>query len=352
MSRASESQEPPRFLPWRWLWRWLRGHRGDPDLFSRAKSFAPPVGGRIGPGVVEGYYIDFGLKARSSGWPPYWLPSPRDTLYVAVCQWGLGACERFLKGEGEEWLEAARCAGEFLVANQERDGAQRGAWLHCWRIPHTYRLPIPWASAMAQGEGASLLVRLFKATGDERYAESARLAMAPMGVPVAEGGLQAELDGGPFLEEYPTEPGSFVLNGGIFALWGCHDVAVALDDSLAADLFKEGLETLVGNLDRWDTGWWSLYDLFPHPVPNVASSAYHLLHTNQLRALNALAPDERLSRTIERFQRYSDSSRNARRAFARKVLFRLMVPRNRLLANRLPCARPHSVQRPAQAGGQ
>jgi hypothetical protein len=335
-----QSQEPPTLLPWRWLWRRWRGHRGDPDLFSRASTFAPPVGSRIGPGMVDGYYIDFAVKARSPGWPPYWLPAPADTLYVAVCQWGLGAYERFLGGEGDEWLSGARAAGEFLVANQERDGPQRGAWLHRWQLPHTYRLPVPWASAMAQGEGASLLVRLFKATGDERYAESASLAMAPMEVPVAEGGLRADLDAGAFLEEYPTAPSSFVLNGGIFALWGCRDVALALDDPRAADLFEQAVGTLVRNLGRWDTGWWSLYDLFPHPTPNIASSAYHLLHTNQLRALHAVAPDDELSRTIERFQRYFDSPRNARRAFARKVLFRLMVPRNRLLANRVGARRP------------
>jgi predicted amino acid-binding ACT domain protein len=52
----------------------------------------------------------------------------------------------------------------------------------------------------------------------------------------------------------------------------------------------ELLATLAGNLHRWDNGAWSLYDLYPHPVPNVASSFYHLLHIHQLEELSASHP--------------------------------------------------------------
>jgi len=155
--------------------------------------------------------------------------------------------------------------------------------------------------------------------------------------PVRAGGARAALGGGPFFEEYPTEPPSFVLNGGIFALWGCYDVGLGLDDTPAAEDFTAGVDTLAGNIERWDTGYWSLYDLFPHPgLPNVASSAYHSLHIMQLRAMQIIAPRPELRDTVARFEGYEESRGNATRAFAEKALFRVITPRNRVLAHRAP----------------
>ena len=151
--------------------------------------------------------------------------------------------------------------------------------------------------------------------------------------------MRAELNGGPVYEEYPTDPPSFVLNGAIFALWGCYDVAVGLGDPGAAQLSQEGIAALAGALGRYDTGWWSRYDLFPHPVLNVASPVYHRLHINQLRSMSLIDPDPRFRATAERFERYAEMRRNLARAYSLKVLFRLAVPRNRWLAYRLPWMR-------------
>jgi heparosan-N-sulfate-glucuronate 5-epimerase len=90
---------------------------------------------------------------------------------------------------------------------------------------------------------------------------------------------------------------------------------------------------------RWDTGFWSRYDLYPHVMKNVASSFYHALHISQLEAMNTLAPRTELASARERFAAYSQSTTCQARAFVHKALFRLAVPRNRLLARRLPWIR-------------
>jgi peptidoglycan/xylan/chitin deacetylase (PgdA/CDA1 family) len=159
-----------------------------------------------------------------------------------------------------------------------------------------------------------------------------------MRLAVADGGVAAELDGGYFPEEYPTIPHSYVLNGALFALWGAYDVAVALDNSDARELFEDGSETLARNLHRYDLGYWSRYDLFPHPVVNIASSAYQVLHARQLEAMSRIDDRPQYREYATRFAEQADSSFNARRAFAAKVAFRVAVPRNRLLAHRLPWA--------------
>ena len=212
------------------------GPPGVADRFSTAGSFAPHVGDNWerndGP---QGYYIDFAHKAPDPTWPPAWLDAPDDLLDVATIQWALGAWERYARGEGEQWLEAAARAGSYLLERQCKEGVHDGAWLYWLPMPHTYRIDPPWVSAIAQGEAASLLVRLHAETGDDRFAEGAARALRPMQVPTARGGLLAELEGGlTFFEEYPTRPASFVLNGGIFALWGFRDVATGLGDDVAA----------------------------------------------------------------------------------------------------------------------
>src|SRR2546426_432522 len=82
-------------------------------------------------------------------------------------------------------------------------------------------------------------------------------------------------------------------------------------------------EALAANLHRWDTGYWSRYDLYPRPVPNLASSAYHLLHVNQLAAMHRVVPRPEFEETRARFERYARSAVTRTRAMAGKAAFRL-----------------------------
>lgn len=290
------------------------------------------MGSQIAAEGVSGYYIDFTIKADEPRWPARWLGPPGQQLHVATAQFGLGCVERYLAGDGDEWRQTAVVVADHLLADQSEDGG----WVHGMPMPHSYWLTPPWLSAMAQGEGASLLVRIHQITGEQRYADAAVRALEPMRVPVRHGGVRAELNGRFFPEEYPSDPSSFVLNGAIFALWGCRDVGLALGDERATALYEEGIETLDTNIDRYDTGYWSLYDLFPHPIRNVASGAYHQLHLTQLRALQIVTPRPSFAAAIKRFETYQQSPLNRARATSQKIAFRLLVPRNDRLALRLP----------------
>ena len=313
--------------------------RNSAGFFSSARTFSLPLGPRIDPAGLDGYYVDMRIKAETPVWPADWFLQHDRQLHVDVAQWGLGALERSLAGEGEAWLDAATAVAHHFVRTQEADGPQAGGWVHRFRYPHSLPLPAGWLSAMAQGEAASLLARLHGLTGEERFLEAAAAAMRPMRIATAAGGVQSLLGGAPFPEEYPTDPPSFVLNGAMFALWGIRDAGTALGDaSLLAD-FEAGVDTLAANIHRWDVGYWSRYDLFPHPVLNPASSFYHALHVTQLEAMSLLAPRPELAAARDRFKTYAASPPSARRAFARKALFRLAVPRNRLFAHRMPWTR-------------
>ena len=305
---------------------------GRQSAFGTSGNFDAPPGGQIDPSNPRGYYVDLRVKADSPAHPPAWYPRAPHLPKVVLTQWGLACWEHYLAGDGEPWLKAARWAAEQLLAEQLPDGA----WAHGYAFRHTYRLKPPWVSGMAQGQAASLLVRIHAETGDQRFASAALAALGPMRQPVDRGGVAGTLDGGWLPEEYPTVPSSHVLNGAIFGIWGAYDVAAALEDRDAENLAEEGTETLARSLHRYDTGSWSRYDLFPHPTMNIASPMYHRLHINQLRAMTSISHDPRFAATADRFEAYASSRVDQARAYAHKVGFRLLVPRNRWLAHRMP----------------
>jgi hypothetical protein len=143
-----------------------------------------------------------------------------------------------------------------------------------------------------------------------------------------------------------------VLNGGIYAVWGLYDVWRGLDDADAGQLFNEMVDTLAANIERWDLGYWSRYDLYPHPlITNIASSSYHALHINQLRILDLLTTRKEFAHIADRFERYAESGFDPRRAFVHKAFFRFVVPRNHLLAGRLPWLRREHVRATFRAEG-
>jgi heparosan-N-sulfate-glucuronate 5-epimerase len=291
----------------------------------RGGSAAIPLGLLIEPSDLRGYYIDFRVKAERPDWPPPWFPWPGFHRFMAIAQWGLGSYERYLLGEGESWLTAAIEAGRYAVEQQVVGGRHDGGWLEPEEYPHTFRTTSPWLSAMAQGQCASLLARLYRETESEGFAAAAVKALRPMSVAARDGGVQASLSGRPFPEEYPTDPPSFVLNGALFSLWGYFDVWRGLGHEGAGRAFIEGADTLAENLHRWDTGFWSRYDLYPHPIVNVASSFYHRLHIDQLRAMALIHPMPELAEIRARFEAYAASPSCRSRALAQKVLFRMIV---------------------------
>ena len=294
-------------------------------FFSSVRTLSLEPGALVEPGRVRGYAIDFRSKAVEPRWPPDWLPETR--LHVAVTQWALGSFEHYLHDGREAWLDAARQAAGYLLDRQTIGGRQDGGFVHDHPYPHTFRLAPGWLSGITQGQAASLFVRLHAETGDDRLAEAAVRALAPFDVPSREGGVQALLGGRPLPEEYPTDPPSHVLNGGLFALFGSYDVAVGLARPESQRQFDELADTFAQNLGRWDTGYWSRYDLYPHRRMNVASSAYHHLHISQLSVLARLSPAPQFARFRDRFREDEGRASARWRAFAAKVGFRLAVPR-------------------------
>lgn len=247
----------------------------------------------------------------------------RQANPVTVIQVGLGAWQA--GNDDPRWHRVVDAVATWIVDRLGADGAleYRSA------LRGTFRLDPPWLSAMAQGEAASFLVRAAATLVRPELLTAAVVAAQPL--VDGRSGLVVETPDGPVLEEYPTTPPSHVLNGWIFALWGLYDVAHSQPgDGTAGKLFVRSTETLAARLPTYEIfGGWSRYDVFPHPLINVASPFYHSLHVAQLIALAQLHPDDRLSAAARRWAAAAGRPAVYARAVVGKVAFRMVRPRRR-----------------------
>jgi len=243
---------------------------------------------------------------------------------IAIAQYGLGNFNLYLAANDQQRLRRAILVADWLVANLERNNSGFAVWNHHFDWEYRDRLRAPWQSALAQGQGISLLVRAHAATKQPKYLEAALAAFEPMLHSVAEGGVQyVDAAGDVWLEEYVVDPPTHILNGFVWALWGLHDLYLASGDRRAAMLEKACTATLRRNLARYDCGFWSLYELAGTALPMLASPFYHALHIVQLDVMHKLTGDDCFAAAAKRWGAYRRRRFNRSRAVVQKSIFKL-----------------------------
>ncbi len=260
---------------------------------------------------LKGYYNN--LKEKVTRLPNLLdteeLPmSPDDSggqilFPVAIFQYGLGAYDLYLasgKSDNRFLHKFMQCA-EWTLNNQEPSGAWNNFF---FRFPqHPY-------GAMAQGEGASLLLRAYVQTGEKQFLASAQKAVDFMLKPLSEGGTAD----GDILLEYTHLPA--VMNGWMFAWWGLYDFVLVTNDK---DYYKEKLEksckALREKLPHFSNSYWSMYDLAGH----IASPFYHHLHIAQMQAMYQLTGYDIFKEYGDRWQQQENNRTNHARAFIKKA---------------------------------
>ncbi|AJF07642.1 D-glucuronyl C5-epimerase family protein [Geoalkalibacter subterraneus] len=186
-------------------------------------------------------------------------------------------------------------------------------------------LKAPWISSMAQGEAASVLIRAYKITGDEKYLKHAKLSLEPLFVRIGSGGVQSLLpDGSLFVEEYPSRNPTHVLNGFLYALIGLGEYAEITESKRHKDLFRQLSLSVCTNIDIWCHGRWSLYeDRIKAKGLNFCTPSYHNLQITQLKWLNARVNDPEIEKTINAWEKGLGNLWTRLFAFAGKAYFRL-----------------------------
>jgi hypothetical protein len=197
-------------------------------------------------------------------------------------------------------------------------------WNHHFDWEYRSPLKAPWYSGLSQGQGISLLVRAYSETGVVAYLKAADRAFESFLRSTKEGGITFRDEcGNVWFEEYIVSPPTHILNGFIWAAWGVHDYFLITESKPARDLFEQAVLTLRTNLDRYDLGFWSLYEDSSTLLPMVASPFYHRLHVVQLRVMHRITGDEVFARYADKWEAYARSRAKRTRALCYKSAFKL-----------------------------
>ncbi len=278
------------------------------------------------------YYMTFAEKAEyagakdESGVPLLNYHGQIAVQYnpIAVAQWGLGNLNR-LRGSGDP--EARRkflLASDWLCQRLEPNANGVYVWNHYFDWEYRKMLRAPWYSGLAQGQGISLLVRAHAETGDAKYQKAAALAFRSFFADTDSGGVTFQDEAGDlWFEEYILSPPTHILNGFMWAAWGVYDYWLATGDSEARSLFTSAIKTLRGNLDGYDLGFWSRYEISGTRLPMIASPFYHRLHVTQLRVMGAMTGDDVFAHYAQRWEKYARSRSKRTRALCYKSAFKL-----------------------------
>jgi len=194
-----------------------------------------------------------------------------------------------------------------LVARQTLGDPHDGCWLQEHKQDYYWPHEVPYASAMCQAQGISVLLRAHQITGHERYLQACQRAMLIFEKSVAGGGVRSDYpDGKVFFEEYCLSPFySHTLNGLIYTLIGLEEMARVTDHPRARHWYERGVETLARPqvLDRYDLGYASTYDQLPS---RLLAYDYHAVHCCLLMCLFDMTGREVFKETAERWLAYTD----------------------------------------------
>jgi heparosan-N-sulfate-glucuronate 5-epimerase len=243
---------------------------------------------------------------------------------IAIAQWGLGNYNLFCQCQSTSRKKKFLAASDWLRANLELNSPGSWVWNHHFDWEYRSSLQAPWCSALAQGQGISLLVRAYRETGAGAYLEAAERAFGSFLKSTGEGGVTfTDARGNLWFEEYVVSPPTHILNGFIWAAWGVYDYFLATQSSAARELFAKAVRTLRENLDRYDLGFWSLYEQSGTLLPMIASPFYHRLHVVQLRVMHRLTGEDTFARFAGKWEAYARSRAKRTRALCYKSAFKL-----------------------------
>ena len=271
------------------------------------------VGTCFSKNEVAGYYNDLTEKVTRDDpdilVPKYHVDTGEEIYFsIGIFQYGLAAYDLYLKSGEERYKEKLLACADWALENQQDDGS--------W-VTFAYENPEHPYSAMAQGEGISMLIRAHIVSGDERYMSAACKAKDFMLKPITEGGTTDYHDGLIFYE-YTHLP--VVLNGWIFSIFGVFDLYLATQDSKYKDIFDLTVSTLERNLPAFDNGYWSMYDL----GNQITSPFYHRLHIALLQVLFLITNKPIFFEYASRWDSYEKSRKNKLHAFFKKATQKIM----------------------------
>jgi hypothetical protein len=261
-----------------------------------------------------GYYNNLTEKITRFGMPGDDVPITQDEdgskkhSTIGIFQYGLAAYDLYLLKKDDSMLRKMRNCADWALDNQESSGA--------WRAFYSVNSNEPY-SAMAQGEGISLLVRSAMAFNEKKYLDAATNALHFLLLDRSLGGVCVQNSSNLYLYEFTFMP--IVLNGWIFAAWGLLDYYKATGDLQAKEAWNKTVNTIAKSLKDFDCGYWSKYNI----KDRITSPFYHNLHIAQLNVLYDLTGNVEFEEYAKRWKGFKNNKIYMIAAFIVKAIQKL-----------------------------
>lgn len=207
---------------------------------------------------------------------------------INIAQYGFMLHAEWLETKDEKTLDQLK-ANLKQLEKLKTETEEDCVWYHS-HFEAKYHIAAPWPSAMAQGECISFYLRMYQILGDESLLKTAIKSYQFLDKDVANNGVKRiDADGNLWYEEYPSTPPSYVLNGFIYTLFGLYDLLRVTQRQDVKMNIDRCLKTLKDNLDKFDAGYWSYYDLLKKEL--VRYYYQKNVHVPQLKVLAMLTGD-------------------------------------------------------------
>lgn len=237
---------------------------------------------------------------------------------VTISQFALGAYDYYLDTKDTKAKKAFLKHADWLKDNLKKHGI-----FFYWEYNHEIDFPgdtggFPWFSGMAQGKGASVLLRAYIETKDEKYLQAAEKAVKPIFYDMSEGGVSV-VKGKDFIfpQEYCANPPAYILNGSIASYFGIYDYYRVTGDPEVKNICDIIVNTFSSVIEQFDTGYWSLYCLQPR---YWAKFHYNYVHIKQLKILYLITGDSKFLLYSKKFDDYQYNwTGRALRVFANHI---------------------------------
>lgn len=261
---------------------------------------------------IKGYYNNLTEKVtmapellKSEEMPTLVIESGEKVFFpVAIFQYGLGAYDMYLQTGDPIYLTKFNQCVEWTYKNQDN----KGRWNNFF-----YVYPENPYGAMAQGEGASLLLRAYVQSHEEKYLLASKRAIDYMLEDVRTGGTTNYANNETVFMEYTHL--SAVMNGWIFAWFGLYDYVLATGDNKYRQILDKSYKSLINMLPLFTNKYWSMYDLDGH----IASPFYHNLHIAQMQAMYKLTQDRIFDEYAQKWRRCQQNKIFTAIAFVKKA---------------------------------
>jgi len=253
------------------------------------------------------------FKLDEKGVLAYKIPYTNKFDYypIHMARFALGALEKYTEKNDQKYKDLFLNQVDWLHKNLVKKG-KFAVWEHNYKVPFYDFKKLPWIHGLGQALGMIALLKAYQLLDDKKYLDDSLKIYECFKVDIKNGGDRyIDEKGNLWLEEYAISPPPHVLNGFITILFSIHELQRFTNKEETLEIWDKGIKTIKENIQRYDAGYWSYYNLL-HKYPST--QGYHQMHVRQLRVLHKLTDEKIFKEYSEKWDKQANKILNKKLA--------------------------------------